>query len=204
MANPERCVGSSFKDLSLCAVLAHIYGDNFGGTSLGAASCTSTGHGMLLLLLELTLVAHAMRFAFVVVVDDLQAKVGVALNEGGAYVGQLAAPFATMAAEHGVGPLVVLQPLELIQPVGPKSTTFPGASSRRARWYRWAMGFSRRMVWLLLMLLLLLLVLLLLCQQSVHGRIQALVLIMQLKALQLSLHCLVEEHLMHGLVASAA
>jgi len=138
-ANPERCVGCGVlpKDLSLCAVLAHIYGDDVGGTSLAAAaSGTSTGSRMLMLFLELPFVAQAMRFAFVMMIDDLQAEVGVTLHEGGAYIGQLAAPFAAMSAEHGIGPFIVLQPLELVEPVGPESATFPRASSARSRCYR--------------------------------------------------------------------
>lgn len=55
-----------------------------------------------------------MRLALVVMVNDLQAKVRVALDERGAYVGQLRAPLAAMLAVHCVGQLVVLQPIELI------------------------------------------------------------------------------------------
>lgn len=157
---------------------------------------------MLCLLLQFSFVAEAMRLALVVVIDDLQPEIGVALDEGGAYVGQLAAPLAAVAAEHGIGPLIVLQPLELVQPVGPKAAALPGATtgSKGGQW-----GFSQRSMrrlLLLLLLVLMLLLLLLLLEESLHGRVQALVLIVQLQGLQLGLHGLVQEHLMHRLGAA--
>lgn len=100
------------------AVLAHIYGDYIGRClPLGCAAAPAAAGGQrsqIVLLLELALIAQAMRFAFVVMINNFQSKIGVALDKGGAYVGQLGAPFAAVLAEHRIGQLIVFKPIELI------------------------------------------------------------------------------------------
>lgn len=74
-----------------------------------------------------------MRFAFVVMIHNLQAEVSVAFHERGAYVGELVRPATAVRAEHDVHPLVVLQPIELLQPIGSKPTSFPSRLRRSRR-----------------------------------------------------------------------
>lgn len=64
------------------------------------------------------------RLALVVVVEDFQAKIRVALQERRPNVGYVVRPATAECAKHDVGHLVVLQPRKLFQPIGPKTTAF--------------------------------------------------------------------------------
>lgn len=75
---------------------------------------------------DLDLLGHAepVRFALVVMVHDLQAKVGAAVRERGANIGDVRIPLPADLAEHDIVRLVVLQPEVIVEPVGSE----PGAA----------------------------------------------------------------------------
>lgn len=73
-----------------------------------------------------------MRLALVVVVHDLQPEVGVALDEGRPDVRDVVAPAATKLAVHVVLALVVLEPVELVEPVGPEAAPLARRGARRS------------------------------------------------------------------------
>lgn len=84
-------------------------------------------------LAELAIDAQLVRLASVVVVQNLQSKVRIALDEGGAYVGDFVRPPATVDAEHHVLDAVELQPVELVEPVRTKAAAFAGSRTTRGR-----------------------------------------------------------------------
>lgn len=59
-------------------------------------------------------------------VDDLEPEVGISLHEGRPDVRDVVAPAPTVLAVHVVLPLVVLEPIELVEPVGPEAAPFAG------------------------------------------------------------------------------
>lgn len=100
-----------------------------------------------LLRLHFALLAQLVRLALVVMVDDLQPEVRVALDERRPNVRNVVRPAATVRAEHGVGVLVMLQPGELVQPVGPEAAALAaGRGRRRAGGGIAAAGARRRRV----------------------------------------------------------
>lgn len=84
-----------------------------------------------------------MRLTLVVMVDNLQPEVRVALHERRPDVRDVVAPAATKLAVHVVLPFVVLEPIELVEPVGPEAATLArrggrgrGAGTRVCRGFR--------------------------------------------------------------------
>lgn len=64
-------------------------------------------------------------------VDNLQPEVRVALHERRPDVRDVIAPAATKLAVHVVLPFVVLEPIELVEPVGPEAATLARRGGRR-------------------------------------------------------------------------
>lgn len=71
-----------------------------------------------------------MRLTLVVMVNDLQPEVRVALHERRPDVRDVVAPAAAKLAVHVVLPFVVLEPIELVEPVGPEAATLAGRGGR--------------------------------------------------------------------------
>lgn len=88
-----------------------------------------------LLFTLLTLLAHAMRLTPVMVVHNFESKVWIALHKRRPNVGYLVAPAPAVRAKHDVVGVIVLQPVELFEPVGAEATPLAGGgrSSRRRR-----------------------------------------------------------------------
>lgn len=70
--------------------------------------------------------AQSVGFALVVVVDDLQPEIAVALDERGPDVRDVVAPPAAEGTVHVVLLFVVLEPIELLEPVRPETATLAG------------------------------------------------------------------------------
>lgn len=67
-----------------------------------------------------------MGLALVVMVDDLEPEVGISFHKGRPDVRDVVAPAPTVLAVHVVLSLVVLEPIELVEPVGPEAATLAG------------------------------------------------------------------------------
>lgn len=76
----------------------------------------------------LVLLAQPVGLAPVVVVDDLEPEVGVALDEGAPDVRDGVAPPAAEYTVHAVLDFVVLEPVELFEPARPEAATFTGSA----------------------------------------------------------------------------
>lgn len=81
-------------------------------------------------LAQLPLLAQPVRLTLVVMVDDLEPEVGVALDERRPDVRDIVAPAPAVLAVHVVLALVVLEPIELVEPVGPEAAPFAGRGGR--------------------------------------------------------------------------
>lgn len=75
-----------------------------------------------------------MRLALIVMVDNLEPKIGVALDERGPYIRYIVGPTTAVCAEHRICMLIVLQPCELIEPIGPKTAALATCRSRGCGW----------------------------------------------------------------------
>lgn len=75
--------------------------------------------------MELPRHAQPVRLALVVMVDDLQPKVGAALRKRCTDIRHVAAPLPAVLAEHDVLHLVVLQPDVGLQPRRPEPAALP-------------------------------------------------------------------------------
>lgn len=67
-----------------------------------------------------------MGLALVVMVDNLEPEVGISLHKGRPDVRDVVTPAPTVLAVHVVLSLVVLEPIELVEPVGPEAATLAG------------------------------------------------------------------------------
>lgn len=79
---------------------------------------------------QLPFLAQPVRLTLVVMVDDLEPEVGVSLDEGRPDVRDVVAPAPAVLAVHVVLPFVVLEPIELVEPVGPEAAPFAGRGGR--------------------------------------------------------------------------
>lgn len=81
-------------------------------------------------LAQLSFLAQPVRLTLVVMVDDLEPEVGVSLHEGRPDVRDVIAPAPAVLAVHIVLAFVVLEPIELVEPVGPEAAPFAGRGGR--------------------------------------------------------------------------
>lgn len=97
-----------------------------------------------------------MRLTLVVMVDDLEPEVGISFHEGRPDVRDVVAPAPAKLAVHVILSFVVLEPIELVEPVGPEAAPFAGGGGGSAAagsspicgtgsgWFRGLAGRDRR------------------------------------------------------------
>lgn len=78
----------------------------------------------------------SMGLTAIMVMDNLETKIGIALDEWRSYVGNIAAPLSTKDAEHDIINFVVLQPAKLLEPIRSKASCLS-----------WSASWSTLIVW---------------------------------------------------------
>ena len=98
--------------------------------------CHIRWHIFLLLIFQLSLPTHFVCFTFIVVINNLQSKIGISFDKRCPYIRNVTTPFPTEDAEHNIVCFVVLQPIERFKPVRSEPSCFP-----------WRAYTQRRLIW---------------------------------------------------------